>query len=179
MRRAIGIAALVGLLVVPARVARADHTDQTDANDVDGVLDVEEVRFRHETGPYVWVFRTYAEWTAKRIWDKGFFVVQLDTIGTSDADHLVLLRSSGREMTGELFRIRKNGSLKLMRKLDGYRAGPQGAGVAVRRRHLTIGVYRTSFFWWTASLFTSDVCRTTCIDAVPDEGTVEQELPAQ
>lgn len=176
MRRWAWLALAVALLMLPAHVAFAEHTNQTDPNDTDGLLDLEEVRFQHETQPYAWVFRTFAEWTAKKIWDRGYFVVQLDTLGSAEADFVVILRSTGKEMKGELFRIRSNGSDKHLRSLDGWRAGSRGAGVAVHERFLTFGPHRTSFFWWAASLYTSERCRSTCIDAVPDEGTVEQVL---
>jgi hypothetical protein len=163
-------------VVLPAGAAFGDHTNQTDPDDVAGLLDVEEVRFRHDPLPYVWVFRTHQSWTTKKIWDKGYFVVELDTLGEPAPDYFVLLRSTGKEMKGELFRIRANGSQVRLRSLDGWRAGPRGAGVELPARLLVFGAHRTSFFWWTFSLFTSEKCRATCIDAVPDEGTVEQAL---
>lgn len=179
MRRWIGSALVVALVVAPAGLARADHTVQADPDDVRGLLDLEEVRFRHESGPYVWVFRTYASWTTKKIWDDGFFLVQLDTLGSEAADYMALLRSNGKEMQGELFRVRKDGSQRHIRALDASRAGPTGAGIELPPRFLSYGVHRTSFYWWTASLFTGDRCRTTCIDVAPDEGTVEQPIVEQ
>ena len=175
MRRA-AVAVVLAAVMAVSGVAAAEHTDQVDPNDVTGLLDIEEVRFRHDDGPYTWVFRTFARWTTKKIWDKGFFVVQLDTIGSAEADFLALLRSTGKEMHGELFRLRRDGSQRHLRSLAGWRAGAKGAGIAVPARFLEFGAHRTSFFWWTLSLYRSPRCRTTCIDAVPDEGTVEQVL---
>jgi hypothetical protein len=176
VRRRVALVLLVGLVTFTAAPAHADHTDLIDLDDVEGLLDLEEVRFRHDGGPYAWVFRTFAEWTTKKIWDEGFFVVRLDTMGSPEADYLALLRSTGREMQGELFRVRWDGSQKHIRSVDAWRAGRAGAGIEVPARFLTFGFHRTSFFWWTTSLVTSARCRTPCIDAVPDEGAIEQLL---
>lgn len=171
------VVALAALAVLCASTpALAEHADQTDPNDVRGLLDLEEVRFRHERGPYVWVFKTYGAWKTKRIWDTGFLVVQLDTIGSTATDFLVVLRSVGKEVQGELFRRRRDGTEVHRRTLDGWRAGSKGGAVQVPRRWLTFGPKRTVFRWSANSLFTGDRCRSTCIDAVPDEGTVEQSL---
>ena len=178
MRRVVVLFASLVLVLALAAPALATHTNVTDDNDVRGVLDLSAVVFRHESGPYQWVFKTYGRWTHRKIWDHGYLIVELDTRGDEAIDYFVVLRSDGRSMIGELFRRRTTGREVHLRSLDGWRAGSHGAGVEVPRRALKYGAARTSFLWRTLSSFTGARCRVTCIDLAPDGGTmVEQELP--
>jgi hypothetical protein len=171
---AFGACALVIALAVSAR---ATHSNLVDGNDVKGLLDVHTVVFRHDHGPYAWIFRTYAPWTVRGIWDRGYFVVELDTLGSAAIDYRILLRSDGRSIVGDLFRVQKDGDEVRRASVSGWRAGGRGAGVEVSRRALRYGPNRTSFFWSTASLFTGERCRAACIDRAPDDGAmVEQPL---
>jgi len=168
----------VVLVLGLAGPALATHTNLTDDDDTRGLLDLSAVVSRHESGPYEWVFKTYVRWTVKKIWDRGYFVIQLDTKGDEGIDYIVVLRSDGRQMIGDLFRKRANGDEVYLRTLPAGRAGSKGAGVDVPRRALKYGASRTSFFWTTLSAFTGTRCRVTCIDLAPDDGgMVEQELP--
>jgi hypothetical protein len=177
-RISVALAGLV-LTVALAASALATHTNLADADDVRGPLDIRTVVLRHEPGPYVWVFRTFASWTTRSIWDRGYFVVELDTRGSAAIDYVVVLRSDGRSMVGHLFRRQADGDEVPLRTLRAWRAGTQGAGVEVPRRFLRFGPNRTTFTWATRSSFTGDRCRATCLDRVPDgDAMVEQELQA-
>jgi hypothetical protein len=173
------VAVAAGSLAVVAALAvsaRATHSDLVDPNDVRGVLDVHTVVFRHESGPYAWVFGTFPSWTVRGIWDRGFFVVELDTLGSKAVDYRVVLRSNGRSMIGDLFRLKRAGDLVHLRTLPSWRAGSHGGGVELPRAAVRYGSGRTSFFWRTASLFTGERCRTSCLDLVPDGGTMVEQL---
>jgi hypothetical protein len=52
-----------------------------------------------------------------------------------------------------------------------------GASVSVPIKSLEFGGFRTSYFWWATTTFTSDRCRRTCVDRAPDDGSVEQWRP--
>jgi hypothetical protein len=166
------------LVLALAAPAAATHTDLTDPNDVDGLMDLSAVQFRHESGPYRWIFKTYPAWTVRKIWDRGTFVIQLDTLGDEAIDYFVVVRSDGRSMVADLFRKRRHGTEVRLRSLDAGRAGDHGASVDLARRHLRYGANRTSFSWRTITTFVGVKCRVTCLDLAPDDGTmVEQELP--
>lgn len=166
---------LVGLAVWP-RVALAQPGSFDDPNDARGPLDISSVRSSLESTPLTWTIRTFRAWTARKIWDRGFFVVSLDTLGSADPDYLALIRSNGKELEGVLLRRHTNGEEVPLHPLDVWRAGTIGAGIAVPRRALRFGSSRTSFSWSVASTFTGDRCHTTCIDLAPDTGAVEQPL---
>jgi hypothetical protein len=169
---------MIVLVLALAAPASATHTNLDDPNDVAGLMDLEHVVFRHDAGPYRWVFKTYPAWTIRQIWDRGTFVIQLDTIGDEAIDFFVVLRSDGRSMVADLFRKRANGTELHVRSLDAARAGGHGATVEVRRTHLRYGAHRTSFFWRTITTYVSPKCSSTCLDLAPDDGSmIEQELP--
>jgi hypothetical protein len=167
---------VVGALLWLAAPAIAHHIDQADPNDTPGTMDLEAVTFDHEGTP-TWRFATFAEWTARRIWDHGYLIVQLDTKGGPGVDYVAVVRSIGRDLEANLFRLRPDGQEVEIDRLPAAKAGAHGALVSVGLRKLKIGPSRTSYFWSGLSSFIGPNCRQTCFDAVPDEGMIEQPLP--
>lgn len=176
MRRAV-VALTVALVVLGAAPAWASHADLTDPNDVAGRLDIEQVLLEHDADPFLWTFRTFREWKPRELWDRGYLLVELDTRGDERTDYVAMIRSTGRALEGLLLRTRRDGTLARIAVLDTWKAGPDGAGIALPLDAVRFGEARTSFWWSASSLFTGGVCPRTCIDRAPDEGTVEQELP--
>jgi hypothetical protein len=171
---ALGAILLVASLGAPAR---AIQTSLADANDVRGPLDMRSVVFRYKPGPYAWAFATFGSWSVPSVWDRGFFVVELDTFGSRRIDYVVVLRSDGRSMVGDLFRRRFDGQERHLRRLSAWRSGSRGAGVEVPRSAVRIGTSRTSFFWSATSLFTGHRCAASCIDRAPNGvAMVEQHI---
>ena len=166
----------VGALLWLAAPAVADHTDQADPNDTPGTMDLEAVQFDHEETP-TWRFVSFADWTVRQIWDHGYLMVQLDTKGGPGVDYLAVVRSIGRDLEANLFRVRRDGQEVEIDRLRTTKAGSHAAWVSVSLAKLTVGPARTSYFWSALSSFTGPACRQTCLDAVPDEGMVEQPLP--
>jgi hypothetical protein len=165
------------IAVVPALVAlAASHSNQVDANDTAGLLDLREVALDHHPSPR-WTFQTFARWSIDRIWDHGYFVVQLDTKGDEDPDVLLIVRSDGRDVTGSLVEIRRDGRQVERSSLEVGRPNGRSVSVRVLLREVGIGRGRTAYFWSALSVFTGSACPRTCVDRVPDEGTVEQLLP--
>jgi hypothetical protein len=150
--------------------------NQKDGNDVDGRLDVRAVRFDHNPAPS-WTFVTFGSWTLEEIWDRGQFVVRLDTRADEDNDLLIVVRSDGRQMLANLFRIRADGREIDLGKVQVDKISRRGLEVTVALRKLGVGRGRTSYTWTALALLTSASCRTVCIDRIPDEGRVEQLLP--
>jgi hypothetical protein len=166
---------VVGALLWLAAPAVAHHTDQTDPNDTPGTMDLQGVQFDHEETP-TWRFVTFAAWTVRRMWDRGYLVVQLDTKGGPDVDYVAVVRSIGRDLEANLFRLRPDGREVEVDRLRTKKSGSRGAWVSVSLHKLTIGPNRTSYFWSALSTFIGPACRSTCFDAVPDEGMIEQPL---
>jgi hypothetical protein len=171
---ALGAILLVASLGAPARAIR---TSLSDANDVHGLLDLRSVVFRYEPGPYVWALATFGSWSVPNVWDRGSFVVELDTFGSRAIDYVVAVRSDGRSMIGDLFRRRFDGQEQHLLQLSAWRSGSRGAGVDVPRDAVRIGANRTSFFWSATSLFTGRRCAASCVDRAPNGGAmIEQQI---
>lgn len=172
----ITVAVVVALLWL-AGPAVAHHTDQTDPNDTPGTMDLQAVQFDHE-GTQTWRFVTFAAWTVRRIWDHGYLMVQLDTRGSPDVDYVAVVRSTGRDLDANLFRVRRDGQQIEIDRLRAHKAGSHAAWVSINLDKLTFGATRTSYFWSALSTFVGPSCRQTCLDAVPDEGMIEEPLVA-
>jgi len=177
-RRALGIGAMaVVTLTAFALPVLADHTDQVDRHDTGGKLDLAEVVFDHVGAP-TWRMSTFSTWSVRSIWDLGTFVVQLDTRGDAATDFIAVVRSDGRRLRADLFRLRRDGREIEMTTLPTAKAGSRAVTVTVPLRQLSIGPNRTSYFWSVLSSFTGGLlCTRTCLDAIPDEGMIEQPLP--
>ena len=168
---------VVGALLWLAVPAFAHHTDQTDPDDTPGTMDLQTVRFDHEGTP-TWRFVTFAAWTVRQMWDRGYLMVQLDTAGGPRVDYVAVVRSTGTDLEATLFRLRRNGRQVKVDRLRTHKASSRGAWVSVSLSKLSIGPTRTSYFWSALSSFTGPACPRTCFDAVPDEGMIEQPLPS-
>ncbi|HEX6230496.1 MAG TPA: hypothetical protein VF029_02160 [Actinomycetota bacterium] len=179
MRRisvALGLVGVVGLATL-ALPAAGEHTGQGDPNDTRGPLDVRVVRLSHEDGPPTWRIGTFARWSARKIWDRGYLIVELDTKRDEGADHLAVVRSDGRRLLGDLYRLRRDGKQARIGALRAGKAGARGAWVAVPLHKLSIGASRTSYRWSVLTSWTAAGCERACFDLVPDAGAVEQPLP--
>jgi hypothetical protein len=169
---AVAVASLAAVLP-----ASAHHADQTDPNDTLGKLDVRAVELDHDEGPPLWRIETFGAWTVHEIWDRGFFVVQLDTKGDESVDHLVIVRSDGRKLVGSLYVVKPDGTEKPIDDLPAAKDGSRAVTVSVPLRKLAIGATRQSYFWSVLVTYTGNACQATCFDSVPDSGMIEQLLP--
>jgi hypothetical protein len=170
------VAVTVVAVVALAMPASAHHTDQTDPNDTEGRLDLEAARFDHSGAP-TWRLVTFSAWTVRAIWDRGYLMVQLDTKGDAAVDYVAVVRSDGRRLVATLFRLRRSGGQAEVSSLRTDKSGSSAAWVTVPLREVSIGPNRTSYFWSALSSFTGGDCSRPCLDAVPDEGMIEQPLP--
>ena len=174
--RALGLCVMVAVTVIALAVpALAHHTDQVDPDDTEGKLDLEQVAFDHEGAPS-WRMATFASWTVRSIWDLGNFIVQLDTKGDAAADYVAVVRSDGRRLVAALYRLRRDGREIELSVLRTEKNGSKAVTLTVPLREVSIGPNRTSYSWSVLSSFTGGNCARTCLDAVPDEGMVEQPL---
>jgi hypothetical protein len=169
-------AAVVTVALVAA-IAGAHHSDITDPNDTAGKLDIHEVRLAHQPGPPRWALVTFGEWRTKEIWDRGYLIVMLDTRRGAAAEHYLLVRSTGTELVGSLWRIRSVGPDSYLGQVPVKRWSRRNATVQVGLSRLTFGDSRTFYRWWAETLFTGDRCRRTCLDRAPDVDSVLQWRP--
>jgi hypothetical protein len=168
---------MVAITVVAlALPALAHHTDQVDPDDTDGKLDLDQVAFDHERSPS-WRMATFSWWSVRSIWDRGTFIVQLDTKGDAAADFIAIVRSDGRRLAAALYRLRRDGREIELTALRTDKDGSKAVTLTIPLREVSIGPNRTSYSWSVLSSFTGGNCTRTCLDAVPDEGMIEQPLP--
>jgi len=174
-RTALGALLLVATLALP--VLAASLVAVTDGNDTNGLLDVHEVRFRDPSGPPQWTVITFNDWTARQLWDRGYVLLYLDTLGAPEPDYYVLVRADHDSLVGSLWRDRASGRDVKLQPIAVRTRGRDGVQVTVPLRRLSIGVHRTLYRWSVLTLFTGSNCRRTCRDPAPDATMVEQPLP--
>lgn len=162
------------MVAIPVWVL-ARHVQLADGNDTGGLLDVRRVEVSGQDRPK-WEFITFAGWSKKRIWDRGFALVYLDTEGGNRFDKYALIRSTGFAMEATLWRDRKVKSDVKIGKLDVWRRNDRSVTVRVPLSKLDIPPTRTYFRWFTETLFSGQVCPQICIDRVPDAGAIEEPL---
>ena len=142
-RRALGLGALVAVTVVAlALPALAHHTDQVDPNDTDGKLDLEQVGFDHEGEAPSWRMVTFSTWTVRSIWDRGDFIVQLDTKGDAAADYVAVVRSDGRRLSPRCSASGGSGRQIEVTSLRTDKEDSWAATVTVPLREVSIGPNR-------------------------------------
>jgi hypothetical protein len=175
-------AALAGALAVLAAVALpvlASTAVITDPNDTSGRLDVREVRLRDLEGtPPSWTVTTFNDWTPRSLWDRGYLLLNLDTLGTPEVDYYVLVHSDRERLRGSMWRDRIDARDVRLFRVAVRRLGGNGLKLSVPLGRLRIGVNREAYRWSVTSLFTSGVCRRTCVDRAPDATMVDEPTPS-
>ena len=161
------------LLALPALVALASHRDVRDGNDVKGRLDLRKISIYGR--PRVWNIKTYGSWSARRIWDRGYLLVHLDTLAGARFDHYALVSSDGKGMKGVLVRDRMKRADFRVGKLRAWRSSRRGVKVTIPLAKAKIADGRDFFRWQIRTLFTGRGCRRSCIDFAP-LGPVKEPL---
>jgi hypothetical protein len=173
------IAALVVVAIV-GTIAVAGPNTVTDRNDTKGVLDIEKVRWKDPSGdPPTWKLVTFDGWSARKIWDRGYLYVLVDTIGGDPADFAAQIRSDGRRMFGVLYKLGKgeNDRDLVVSSLTVRKANPTSVSVRIPLGRMRFGESRTFYRWWTSSTLSSENCPSVCIDRAPNQGSILRYRP--
>ncbi len=173
---ALTIAVGTALLMATLAIASAPAVQVNDGRDVRGRLDVERVSLDPGTDTPEWTIHTFASLRPSQLWDRGFVVVFLDTMGTPRSDYYALIRSSGSSLDGSLWRDRRTGRDWKLGSLAVTRGSGDQVAVRIPLGRIQVGASRPSFGWWVVTMYTGDTCRRTCIDHVPDQGAISQDL---
>jgi hypothetical protein len=177
VRRALLILGVSAAVMAGSLPASAADSVITDPNDARG-LDIHRVRLAADVPPPVWTITTFRSWTIAKIWDRGYFMVELDTIGGEGPEYRALVRSDGRSMLGRLYRVRRHAIDLSLGKLRAHKVDARSVAVRVPLSKLKFGPDRTSYRWDVLTSYPSKRCSEgTCFDRAPDTGSVDQPLP--
>jgi hypothetical protein len=173
------VATLVVVGVV-AVIAVAGANTVQDRNDTRGVLDVKTVRWSHRDGePPTWKLVTFDGWSARKIWDRGYLYVLVDTVGGEPADHAAQIRSDGRRLYGVLYRLGKgeNDRDVVVSALTVRKPGAGAVTVRIPLKRMSFGPARTYYRWWTVTTLSGEKCPSVCVDRAPNNGSILRYRP--
>jgi hypothetical protein len=173
---AVALLTVIGMTVVAVAGGSASRAQVQDSNDTRGTLDTRRVWFEPEAGPPRWTIVTYAPFTEELMRDRGYVFIFLDTTGDERFEYYALIASNGRRFTGSLWRDPRRGADVRLMGLDVRRDTDTNVAVRIPLGPLEIGGFRTVYRWSVVTTFAGPVCRATCIDRVPDQGTFEQPV---
>jgi uncharacterized repeat protein (TIGR01451 family) len=145
-------------------VTACTSTDPSDGNDVRGRTDLKGVNSTLDPSNPSWSFGNLRLTTPQRLWDRGFFTVNLDTSGGPEADYVAVARATRRAYKGVL--ITAGGST--IRRLTARRTSPKTVTLWVPLPSGSRDHYR----WWVVSMYVGKGCRRNCLDRIPNQGAM-------
>lgn len=172
------LAAAIGAAVALPLLAVAGHVDVRDANDTRGLLDVRRIDVRGTERP-TWNVITFSDWSVAQMFDAGYFLVRLDTVGDARYDYYALVRSDGSGMRGTLVRDRKSKPDYNVASLEAWHPTRSSIKVRVPLRKMRIGDGRLTYGWRVQTLFSSDRCPRVCIDDIPSDSAIREPIPGR
>jgi hypothetical protein len=162
--------ALVGVALARTPVALEDP------NDTAGLMDVLIVTFDAAEAP-TWAVALQRPWRPVTTWDRAFVFVYVDVVGDQRGDYYAIVRPTGDELSGSLWRDPRRGNDVKVRPLEVLWRSSKEIAISIPLASMDVGRFRSVYRWWVVTTFSGEVCRRTCIDRAPDEGSVEQLLP--
>jgi hypothetical protein len=170
------LVAVIGVIaaLLATLFANAATETRNDGNDVRGRLDVFRVKRWGAPENPGWSIFTRGRISTKEMWDRGFFVVELDTYGDGRFDYYALVKSNGRGINGSLWRNRKSNRDRRISKLSAWRSGRRVSVRIPLSKVSTGGKERVTYRWFVKTLFIGNHCRRVCIDRVPNKSSVTE-----
>jgi hypothetical protein len=153
-------------------LAGASHRDLRDGNDTRGSLDVRKVKSFGAIKKPGWRIITDERWIVRRMQDRGFALVNLDTFGDARFDYYALIASNGSRMKGTLWRDRISKRDRRVSTLAVWRADRRSVSVRIPLRKVKRGDKRLEYRWYIQTLYTSSNCKQVCIDRAPNRGAI-------
>jgi hypothetical protein len=159
-----------------ALTAGAAPSSTNDPNDTRGPLDVRRIERIGSEKPR-WTIVTFGDWRVARMFDRGYFLVYLDTFGSRRFDYYALVRSKGSGLSGTLWRDRTNRDDVRIGFVESFRRNDRSVAVRVPLRRLHIPPDRFFYFWQVRTLYTGPHCTQVCIDIAPNGRGVFEVIP--
>jgi hypothetical protein len=172
---------LLGALVIalsPFLLAAAEITTVRDENDARGPLDVRRVDRLYRERP-VFTLTSWAPWRVRRLEDRGYALVYLDTLGGRHFDYYALLRAGQRRMRATLWRDRVRQRDYKLKSLPVWRRNRRSASVRVPFAWVKTSKQRRFFFWYVQTLVASGKCPRVCLDRAPNRGAIKEPMPGR
>ena len=167
----------IGALALPL-LATAQHAVVEDGNDTRGTLDVRRVKLDFTSRPR-WTIGTWGPWTVGQVWDRGYFLVHLDTFGSPRMDYYAFIRSDGYAMRGSLVRDRESRPDYTVSSVKASKGSRSTLRVRFPLSKMRIGRQRLSYRWNVQTILSGSRCATSCFDFAPDRGAVEEPIPGR
>jgi hypothetical protein len=164
---------LASLFVVPQLLnpTPAHATVRKDGNDTAGALDLSSVSIQiSKKGETTYTFKTFKGFTAKTLAPSSYFVAAMDRNLDGTADRCAFIFESGSRFAGQLTNCGKKALTALPVK------HPSNSTAEV-----TMTTLSATYRWRGFSVYQQRPnCGTTtgCVDAVPNRGTILQDLTA-
>ena len=170
---------LVGFVLAAALVSQAGagHLVVRDEQERRGRLDIRRVEMVGETNAR-WNIVTFPGWTIREIFDRGYFLVFLDTFGSDRHDYYALVRATRGKLRAMLMRDRADKRDYRVARLGVRKLDRRSIRLFVPHRHMRFSSAQLTYNWYVQTLFTKKgKCSRVCFDLAPDLGGVEEPMP--
>ncbi|MEA2448029.1 MAG: hypothetical protein QOK47_1666 [Actinomycetota bacterium] len=175
--RKLWVAVLFVSALVPPVLAFASHQNLQDRNDARGPLDIAEVKMSGDVRFPRWTTFTWKKWTAAHIWDRGFLLVEFDTLGNSRFDYYAMVRSDGERLLASLHRDYRKKDDRRVARLHLARPGKSSVRIRVPLDKMEFEE-ELHYRWKAQTMWTGSHCTAVCFDRAPDKGAVEEPRSA-
>jgi hypothetical protein len=176
LARSLALGIMLCSLISFLGVAAAAPIQLNDPEDVKGVLDVRQVRKTGDQSP-VFKFITYEGWTVKKIWSRGFLMVEFDTRGDERVDFYALISPTHEHLDGELVRDRRDKKDYVVANFGVWRKSRKSASFRIMLSKMTFGSSRVEYGWRAYTIWNNGNCMQACFDLVPDDGLYYEPVP--
>jgi hypothetical protein len=157
--------------------AGAGHLIVRDPQEERGRLDIRRVEMVGETNAR-WNIVTYPGWSIRDIWDRGYFLVFLDTFGSDRHDYYAIVRAKRAKLKAVLMRDRAEKRDYRVAELGISKIDRRSIRVFVPHRHMRFSSAQLTYNWYVQTIFSAKgKCRRVCFDLAPDAGGVEEPVP--
>ena len=149
--------------------SKASRLEIADPKETRNRLDVREVDTGSTAQDLVFTVLTWRRWSAPQIRDSGYLLIHLDP--RTERRYYALVRSSGRAMSGVLFRKQAGRDTRAGR-LTVWRSDRKSVSVRIPRRRLALPAPGGQYAWRVQSVTTGQRCKRVCFDWAPDAADV-------
>jgi hypothetical protein len=154
--------------------ARATQVKVPDGRDARPPLDLREVHSTTGTSRLEFYVMTWSRWSTRPARDRAFVLTYLDTLPAPGFDYYVLVRSDGRRLRGNLYRVRVRGRDRRLARVAAWRNDRRSVSLRVPRSDVELAGARRPWAWQVQTLVTNRLCKRVCFDSAPDTAPAQE-----